>query len=144
MVLSSKNTVHVKHVHSQNASVQTMGTFHDQHILRIIRDFTCIRPAYYSLRESTNVVRSIELDDGDIMVILSSAGPIHIDGVTGGDNSVFIVGQMSPDNVVSVLQLFGIQVNTTELSEVYMLVSKVSCSILRLRVNGGNQYKQKG
>jgi hypothetical protein len=77
------------------------------------------------------------------MVILSSAGPIHIDGVTGRDNSVFIAGQMSPENVVSVLQLCGIQVNATKLSEVYMLISKVSYSILRLQVNGGNQYKQK-
>jgi hypothetical protein len=141
MILSSKNTVHVKYVRGQNASIQTMGTFYDKDILRIMTDFTCLRPAYYSLTEATNVFRKIELDDGEIMVILSSAGPIDIDGISGGNDSVLIAGQMSPENVISVLQLCGIQVNATKLSEVYMLVSKVCCSILRLQVNESNLNK---
>lgn len=101
------------------------------------------------MEESTNVFRGIKLDDGDIMVILSSAGPIDIDGVNGGNSSVLIVAQMSSENVASVVRLCGIQVTDTKLSGVYMLVSKVRRSILfplkilRLQVNGSNLYKQK-
>jgi len=47
------------------------------------------------------------IDKGDLMLFLSSDGPISVKHVTGQAGSVLIVGEMSTEAIAEIAKIFG-------------------------------------
>lgn len=128
LFLSSKDTLDVKTAYTGNRSVQVMGTFPDQEIPTLIKKYNKnLDPVFQSRKyafipQTTNSFSNISIADNSAFIIISAGGPISVEGVTGDNNSVVILGQMSLATINLFAAEYGVEFDPTTKGHVYKLI----------------------
>ena len=66
---------------------------------------------YALVPQSTSTITNITMGEGDVMLFLSSDGPISVEHVTGQLGSILILGEMSTEAIAEIAEIFGAEFN---------------------------------
>lgn len=115
MIVSSKAVLDARQIHSGRGSAQLLLPISDEEIHRCAQYYCAryrpasVQTAKYTLApQSENTFENIDMKEDDIVLILSSEGPITVNNVKAGSRSVLIMGQMSAESISVVAAQYGI------------------------------------
>jgi hypothetical protein len=134
MILSSKEVICVRRVHSESRSTQIIAAIPDRTIQQHAGNFCALfsprylKTTHYTLvYQHTHIFEGIVIKDDEIMLILSSKGPIIVKNISAGNKSVLVMGQMSAESIAVVADQFSITFNAmNQPPGIYKLVVNTS------------------
>ena len=106
-ILSSKDLIDARGVHSGKKATQILGQMSDEFIQYLMLNYgprLKFNHWHLTFRWSTGVFRDIILREDCLMLILSCEGPITVERVQAGKNSALIMGQMSAQSIQVVIE----------------------------------------